>query len=119
MDRGMPVCSEETYMTKSNGEMGEPWGVPARTATKESGAPWKRRRHVLSVRKGRTQEVMYLGACLRESMPAKVGSSTLSKPPLISRKRVEAASLALWAALTSWWRVATASKVHRLGRNPH
>src|ERR1700712_1088515 len=101
MDRGMLACNEEPYITNSRGEMGEPWGVPARTSAKASGAPWKSRRQVLPVRKDRTQEMMYLGACLRESMPAKVGASTLSKPPLISRKRVETASLALWAALTS------------------
>src|ERR1700712_5327974 len=101
MDRGTLACSEETYMTNSSGDMGEPWGVPVRKSANASGAPWKSRRQVLSVRKDRTQETMYLGACLRESMPAKVGASTLSKPPLISRKRVEAASLALWAALTS------------------
>ena len=53
------------------------------------GEPWKRRRHFGLVRKLLTHETTYLCAPLPLSAAVSWDRSTLSKPPLMSRKREE------------------------------
>ena len=100
-------------MTKSSGEMGEPWGVPTVTGANVLDEPWKRRRHCLPVRKLPIHEVMYLWAPLALRADVSWGGSTLSKPPLVSRKREEDLRPVRWKTRTSWEREAVASKVDR------
>ena len=49
----------------------------------------------------------------------RVEGLTLSKPPLISRKKVETLSLGLYRILTSCARERQASEVRRPGSEPH
>src|ERR1700743_2775231 len=105
-------------MTKSRGEMGEPWGVPTATGAKVLGEPWKRRRHCLLVRKLPIQEVRYLWAPLALRAEVSCEGSTLSKPPLMSRKREEDLRPRRWKTRTSWEREAVASKVERPASHP-
>src|ERR1700761_6225867 len=105
-------------MTKSSGEMGEPWGVPTDTGAKVLGEPWKRRRHCLLVRKLPIQEVRYLWAPFALRAEVSWEGSTLSKPPFMSRKSEEDLRPRRWKTRTSWVREAVASKVERPASDP-
>ena len=61
---------------------------------------------------------MYLCAPLALSAAVRWDGSTLSKPPLMSRKREETLRSSRWKRRTSWASVAGASKVDRPGREP-
>ena len=98
--------------------MGEPWGVPTATGTNTFGDPWKRSRHFRLERKLLTHETMYLCTPLALRAAVSWDGSTLSKPPLTSRKREETFRSRRWKRRTSWERVAVVSKVERPGREP-
>ena len=53
------------------------------------------------------------------SLALSVEGLMLSKPALMSRKRVETFSLGLWRVLTSWMRARQESEELRPGREPH
>lgn len=53
------------------------------------------------------------------SMPVRTPGSTLSKPSLMSRRRVEALSFSLCAVATSWVRAAAVWNELTPGREPH
>ena len=69
-------------------------------------------------RKLPTQATTYLRTPLALSAAVSWDGSTLSKPPLISRKREETLRSRRWKRRTSWARVAVASNVERPGREP-
>ena len=98
--------------------MGEPWGVPTATGENFLGEPWNKSRHFRLVRKLPTQATMYLCTPLALSAAVSCEGSTLSKPPLMSRKREETFRSRRWRRQTSWVRVAVASKVERPRREP-
>ena len=52
-------------------------------------------------------------------MSVRVWGMMLSKPPLMSRRRVDDFIPAFWEAMTSCLRERTASAVEMLGREPH
>ena len=52
-------------------------------------------------------------------MLVRVWGMMLSKPPLMSRRRVDDFIPAFWEAMTSCLRESTASAVEMLGREPH
>ena len=54
----VPLWRGAMYRTNRRGEIGDPYGVPTATFTKEFGAPWKRRRQDLSERNALTHETM-------------------------------------------------------------
>jgi len=89
MPLGITGCSGETYITKRRGEMGEPWGVPTATSEKILGEPWKSSLHMRLVRKLPTHAVRFLWAPLARSADVSWPGLTVSKPPLMSRKRDE------------------------------
>ena len=97
----VPLCNGATYSTNRRGDMGDPWGVPTATFLKEFGAPWKRRRHDLSVRKVLIYAIIYGESPFSLSIPVRRAGLTLSKPPLMSKKREEALSFSLCAVATS------------------
>jgi len=105
-------------MTKRRGEMGEPWGVPTATGENTLGEPWKSSLHMQLVRKLPTHATGYLWAPLARSADVSWPGSTLSNPPLMSRKREETLDPSLWRSRTLWARVEVASKVERPGRDP-
>ena len=55
---GIDMCRGETYIRKSRGEMGDPWGVSTETGEERLGDPWNTKVHVLSDRKEETQSTM-------------------------------------------------------------
>src|ERR1700761_1064240 len=99
--------------------MGEPWGVPTSTGAFVPGAPWNTKVQERSDRKDVTQSTMYEGMLLRRSRALSVEALTLSKPALMSRKRVDTAHRGRWRVRTSWIKVAHASEVLNPGREPH
>jgi len=99
--------------------MGDPWGVPTETGEEMFGEPWKTRVHVLSERKEDTQSTMYEGTWEVRSLARMVEALTLSKPALMSRKRVETSSLGLWSVLISCVSERQASVELSPGRDPH
>ena len=98
-------------MRNSRGDIGEPWGVPTSTGALVPGAPWKTRVQDRSERKEVTQSTMYEGMFFARSKALSFTALTLSKPALMSRKRVETAHRGRWRVRTSWIRVAHASEV--------
>jgi len=106
-------------MTNKRGETGEPCGMPTDTGDKTFRDPWKRRRHDLPVRKERVQDTRYGLTPFALSMPQSVEGLTLSKPPLISRNRVEIFLLSICRVLTSCERVVQASATDKPAREPH
>jgi len=76
--------------------MGEPWGVPTATGENILGEPWKSSLHMRLVRKLPTHAVRYLWAPLAQSADVSWLGSTLSKPPLMSRKRDDTLEPSLW-----------------------
>ena len=50
-DLGISRWREETYMTNSKGEIGEPWGTPTETGVNERRNPWNVRRQGRSLSK--------------------------------------------------------------------
>ena len=99
--------------------MGEPWGVPTSTGAFVPGAPWKTRVHECSERKNVTQSTIYERMFFARRRALSLNALTLSKPALMSRKRVDTAHLGHWRVRTLWIRVAHASEVLSLGREPH
>jgi len=83
------------------------------------GEPWKTRVQVLSERKEDTQSTMYEGTLEASSLALRVEALTLSKPALMSKKRVETSSLGLWSVLISCVSVRQASVELSPGRDPH
>ena len=88
-------------MTNNNGEMGEPCGVPTATGENLFRELWKRRRHLRLVRKLPTHEMMYVWVPLALGAEVSWAESTLSKPPLMSRKREETLRSSRWNRRTS------------------
>jgi len=99
--------------------MGDPWGVLTETSEERLGEPWKTSLHVLSERKEDTQSTMYEGTWEARSLARRVEALTLSKPALMSRKRVETSSLGLWSVLISCVSVRQASVELSPRREPH
>jgi len=93
--------------------------VPTDTGEEILGEPWNTRVQVLSDRKEDTQSTMYEGTLEARSLALRMEVLTLSKPALMSRKRVETSSLGLWRVLTSCRRVRQASDELSPGREPH
>jgi len=52
------MCSDDTDMTNSRGEIGEPCGVPTWTGENVLGDPWNNKRQVLRERKEPIQDTM-------------------------------------------------------------
>jgi len=73
------------------------------------GEPWKKRRQDLPVRKKRVQDARYGLTPLAFTMRQWGEGFMLSKPPLMSRKRVETFLLSICRVLTSCERVVQAS----------
>ena len=69
--------------------MGEPCGVPTATGADNFGDPWKRSPHFRLVRKLLTKATTYLCTPLALRAAVSWDGSTLSKPPLTSRKSEE------------------------------
>jgi len=67
--------------------MGERWGVPTATGENILREPWKSSLHMRLVRKLPTHAQRYLWAPLAQSADVSWPTSTLFKPPLMSRKR--------------------------------
>jgi hypothetical protein len=107
--RGMSTCSDDTYMTNRRGDMGEPWGTPTWTGRKVCGAPWKTRRHVLSLRKEPIHAIRYGLTPFIRRWAMRMGADTLSNPPFISRNRVETLCLKRWRDSTWAVRASAAS----------
>jgi len=99
--------------------MGDPWGVPTETGEERLGDPWRTRVHVLSERKEDTQSTMYEGTWVARSLARRVEVLTLSKPALMSRKRVETSILVLWSVFILCVSVRQASVELSPGRNLH
>ena len=99
--------------------MGDPFGVPTETGEERLGEPWKTRVHVLAERKEETQWTMYEGTWEARSLARRVEGLTLSKPALMSKKRVETSSLGLWSVLISCKSARQASAELSPGREPH
>jgi len=93
--------------------------VPTDTGEEMLGEPWQTRVQVLSERQEDTQSTMYAGMWEANSLALSVEALTLSKPALMSRKRVETSSLGLWTVFTSCMRVRQASEELSPGREPH
>ena len=74
---------------------------------------------VRSERKDKIQLIRYRGTLCLWSLRESRWGRMLSKPPLMSRKRVEAFMPAFWEEMTSCLRERTASAVEMLGREPH
>jgi len=74
---------------------------------------------VLSHRQVETQSTTYVGMSGARSLALSVEALTLSKPPLISMKRVETFGLGLWSVLLSWMRVRHTSEELRPARGPN
>jgi len=74
---------------------------------------------VLSERKEDTQSTMYEGTWEARSLARRVVVLTLSKPALMSRKRVETSSLGLWSVFISCVSARQASVELSPGRDPH
>jgi len=83
------MWSLETYMTNTRGQTVDPWGVPTETGAKTLGGPWTSRRQDLPVSQERVQDTRYGLTDLALSMPQREDGLTLSKPPLMSMKRVD------------------------------
>jgi len=113
------MCKGETYKRKCSGEIGDPWEVPTETGEERLGDPWNIRVQVLSDRKEETKSTMLEGTWEVRSLALRVEALTLSKPALISRKRVETYSLGLWRVLISCVRKRQASEELSPGREPH
>jgi len=113
------MCRGETYCGNSRGEIGEPLGVPTETGEGRLGEPWKTRMQVLSDRKEDTQSTMYEGTWEARSLALTVAGLTLSKPALMSRKRVETFSLGLWRVIISFVRAREGLEELGPGREPH
>jgi len=99
--------------------MGDPCGVPTETGDRRLGEPWKSRVDDLSHRKDKTQSTILVGVFLARRAALRVVALTLSKPALISRKRVETLSLGLRRVQTSSARERQASEVLRPGTQRH
>ena len=112
------MLSPETYITKRRGETGDPWGVLTETGAKTLGEPWKSRQQDLPVRKERVQDTRYGLAPLALSMLQREEGLTLSKSPLMSRKRVQTSLLSICRVLILWVRVEQASATDKPGREP-
>ena len=82
------------------------------------GEPWNRRRHCLPERKLPIHAIKYLWAPLALRNDVSWAGSTLSKPPLISRKSEEVLRPRRWKRRTSWEREAVTSKVDRPASEP-
>src|SRR5437868_13941582 len=106
-------------MTNNNGEKGEPWGVPTETGENVLGEPWNKRRHDRWDKKDQIHATRYPGVPFEERTDVKIEESTLSKPPLISRKRKEALSPGRWRIRTWYTRERQASNEYRAGSEPH
>ena len=106
-------------MRKKSGDMREPWGVPTSTGAFVPGAPWKTRLQERSERKEVAQSTIYEGMFFPRRRDLSLEALTLSKPALMSRKRIETAHRGHWRMRTSWIRVAQASEVLSPGREPH
>ena len=106
-------------MRNRSGDIGEPCGVPTSTGVFVPGAPWKTRVQERSERKEVIQSTMYEGMFLWSRRDLSLEALTLSKPALMSRKRVETTHRGSWRVRTSWIRVAHPSVVLSPGREPH
>jgi len=82
-------------MSKGSGEIRDPCGVPTLIRDGRLGEPWKATVHDLYDRTKETRSTMYVSVCLARREALRVEALTLSKPALMSRKRVEALSLGL------------------------
>lgn len=89
------------YITKRTEYMGDPCRTPIWTGVGILGEPLKKRVMCLSERNDRTQLMIYGGVDLAASVVVRVYLTTLSKPPSISRNRVETFSFAFCMALVS------------------
>jgi len=107
---GINMCRGTTYRRKRRGEMGDPWGVPTGTGEERLGEPGNTRVHVLSDRKEDTQSTTWEGMWEARSLALRVEALTLSKPALMSRKRVETFSLGLWRVFIACVRARQASE---------
>jgi len=83
------MWSLETYIINKRGETGDPPRVPTETGANTFGEPGKSRPQDLPMRKDRVQHTRHRLTPLALSIPQREEGLTLSKPPLISRKRVE------------------------------
>ena len=97
----------------------DPWGVPTETREERLGEPWNTRVQVLSDRKEDTQWTIEEGMREARSLALRVEALTLSKPALMSRKRVETFSLGLWRVFISCVRARQASAALSPGREPY
>jgi len=98
--------------------MGDPCGVPTETGEERLGEPWKTRVQVLSDRKEDTQSTIYKGTWEARSLGQRVEALTLSKPALMSRKRIETLSLDLSRVVISCMRERQASEDLSAGKEP-
>jgi len=93
--------------------------VPTETGEERLGEPWNTRVQVLSDRKEDTKLTIEEGTREARSLALRVEALTLSKPALMSRKRVETSSLGLWRVFISCVRARQASAELSPGREPH
>ena len=107
------------YKRNRRGEIGDPYRVPTETGEQMLGDPWKSRVQVLSDKKEETQSTIKGGIRAARSLALRVEALTLSKPALMSRKRVETLSLGLWRVLMAGVRARHESEELRPGREPH
>jgi len=99
--------------------MGDPWGVPTETGDERLGEPWKTKVLLLSDRREETQSTIEEGTWEARSLPLRVEALTLSKPALISRKRVETFNPGLWRVFISCMGVRQVAEELSPGRDPH
>jgi len=116
---GTVMCRRRTYGRQRRGDIGDPWGVPTETGERMLGESWKTSVQVLANKKAETQATMWEGTREARSLALRVETSTLSKPLLISRKRVETFNQGLRRVLTSWVRVRQALEELSPWREPY
>jgi hypothetical protein len=85
---GLMMCRGATYITNNRGEIGEPWVTSMETGVRVLGEPLNSRVHWRFFGKDRVQAVRYLGMLHERRWFIRIWPFTLSKPPLMSRKRV-------------------------------
>jgi len=117
--QGIDMFRGATYGRKRSGEIGDPWGVPTETGEESLREPWTNSVQVLSDRKEDTQSTIYEGRREASSLALRVEALKLSKLALMSKKRVETSSLALWRVFISGVRARQASEELSPSREPH
>jgi len=106
-------------MTNKRGEIGDPYRVPTVTGVKTLADTWKSSRQDLPVRKDLVLDTRSGLTPMALSIPQRVDTLTLLKPPMMSRKRVETFLLSFCIVLIRWVRVLHGSDTDKPARDPH